>query len=246
MKYSLELLINQIKQSEGLFATKYIYRHLAVLLSYLFANFGIHPNLITLLSFSLNILACLFLLSTDQFNPIIALNSFLLLAFAYVLDCCDGQVARATHQSSKLGVWLDHTFDCAKTILINFVFGWILIRNFAGSDSELILSYFACFINLFGQLTYFFGWNYKVLLFEDRLVDKTLSSRKISFLLRLPFNIVDYGVFILLTFLLVSIQDFMWVYLTYGIVCFLVYLAYLVLSAFSMNSRLSGDIENNA
>jgi CDP-alcohol phosphatidyltransferase-like enzyme len=37
-----------------------------------------------------------------------------LLYFAFVLDCVDGQLARYTRQFSTLGAWLDATFDRAK------------------------------------------------------------------------------------------------------------------------------------
>jgi len=41
----------------------------------------------------------------------------ILLYFAFVFDCVDGQVARYTRQFSTLGAWLDATFDRAKEYL---------------------------------------------------------------------------------------------------------------------------------
>jgi phosphatidylglycerophosphate synthase len=38
-----------------------------------------------------------------------------LLAFGYVMDSVDGQLARLRRQRSVRGEWLDHTVDCAKT-----------------------------------------------------------------------------------------------------------------------------------
>ena len=41
-----------------------------------------------------------------------------LLYFAFVLDCVDGQLARYTRQFSKLGAWLDSVFDRTKEYLV--------------------------------------------------------------------------------------------------------------------------------
>ena len=41
-----------------------------------------------------------------------------LLYFAFVLDCVDGQLARYTRQFSKLGAWLDSIFDRTKEYVV--------------------------------------------------------------------------------------------------------------------------------
>ena len=42
----------------------------------------------------------------------------LLLQAAFTLDCVDGQLARYTHNFSKLGAWLDSVFDRGKEYLV--------------------------------------------------------------------------------------------------------------------------------
>lgn len=72
------------------------------------------PNQITLLSAAAGILAFLSFLFGTKMGFI--LGALLFEAF-YVLDNCDGEVARARGQSTKFGSWLDTSVDCLVHVL---------------------------------------------------------------------------------------------------------------------------------
>lgn len=66
----------------------------------------------------------------------------LLLALGYAFDSADGQVARLTGLGSRLGEWLDHMIDCAKTSALHMAVTIALVR-FSGFESTVALVGFA-------------------------------------------------------------------------------------------------------
>lgn len=74
-----------------------------------FIRSGLHPNYITLLGGAVGILA-FFSFSMGTKAGFIA-GAVLFEAF-YILDNCDGEVARARGLSSKFGSWMDTLVDC--------------------------------------------------------------------------------------------------------------------------------------
>lgn len=75
----------------------------------------ITPNSITLLSFFLYVLGCLFIFISIPYH---LFYTTILLPLAYVLDCLDGQLSRTTHRMSEIGNYLDKTLDVLKIYLI--------------------------------------------------------------------------------------------------------------------------------
>ena len=80
----------------------------------LFIKSGLHPNYITLLGGAVGILA-FFSFSIGTKAGFIA-GAVLFEAF-YILDNCDGEVARARDLSSKFGSWMDTLIDCLIHVL---------------------------------------------------------------------------------------------------------------------------------
>ncbi|OGX28451.1 MAG: hypothetical protein A3F87_03010 [Omnitrophica WOR_2 bacterium RIFCSPLOWO2_12_FULL_51_24] len=74
-----------------------------------FIRSGLHPNYITLLGGAVGILA-FFSFSIGTKAGFIV-GAFLFEAF-YILDNCDGEVARARGLSSEFGSWMDTLVDC--------------------------------------------------------------------------------------------------------------------------------------
>lgn len=78
----------------------------------LFARLGMHPNTVTIISMVIGAASCFFF-AHGSFHyeglcgMILNLIGFLLLFWAYVYDCTDGQLARMTGKKSKLGRILD-------------------------------------------------------------------------------------------------------------------------------------------
>lgn len=82
-------------------------------------------NQITLLSLGVGLTAGPFL-GQPQY-PLNILGA-LLFQLYYLLDNCDGEIARARHQQSRLGGWLDLLTD---TIVHTWIYGWLAlwVRN---------------------------------------------------------------------------------------------------------------------
>jgi hypothetical protein len=69
------------------------------------------PNVVTSISMGVAVVAAMWFAAGTRTGMIVGA---VLLYFAFVLDCVDGQLARYTRQFSTLGAWLDATFDRAK------------------------------------------------------------------------------------------------------------------------------------
>lgn len=88
---------------------------LSVPISEAFCKTKITPNQITVISFVIALFAVwCFALGT----PWMLVLGGLLYQLSYILDCCDGYVARKTKQSSNFGFWLDHILDELKLALL--------------------------------------------------------------------------------------------------------------------------------
>lgn len=78
----------------------------------LFERWGTHPNTVTLISIIIGAVSCIFFAHGSFYyegwsGVIMNILGFLLLTWAYVFDCTDGQLARLTGKKSKLGRFLD-------------------------------------------------------------------------------------------------------------------------------------------
>ena len=90
----------------------HIVRPLGFMWAKLFARMGMHPNAVTIISMVIGAASCIFFAhgsfhyegGTGMMMNIIG---FVLLLWAYVYDCTDGQLARMTGKKSKLGRILD-------------------------------------------------------------------------------------------------------------------------------------------
>lgn len=87
------------------FLDYYFYRRLAQQLVPYLIKFGISPNQITSLSLAFGLVASWFLYHQ------LFVSSVLFALIAIVFDCCDGQVARLTGQTSPLGRVMDGFYD---------------------------------------------------------------------------------------------------------------------------------------
>ena len=109
-------LIERYRQIESV--TKYsnyylgkCYTWLSIPITDIAARLGLHPNMMTLISFVFGLTACLFFWNGTTSDLIIGAA---ILYFSYVLDWCDGQLARFTGKMSPFGGWLDQMCDRIK------------------------------------------------------------------------------------------------------------------------------------
>jgi hypothetical protein len=109
-----ELLNSAVKGSDGFFTTFFVSTYSKYIARWA-ARRGLTPNQVTLISAAVGVLAAAGF-ATGERPGMVA--GAVLLYFAFVLDCVDGQLARYTRQFSKLGAWLDSIFDRTKEYVV--------------------------------------------------------------------------------------------------------------------------------
>ena len=103
------------------FWTNQVCRRLAAVIVIIISSTPITPNMVTVLSFLLNLFANYQILSGEL--GLAALFFFI----SFIMDCVDGQLARKLNTVSKFGIYLDIVLDGLKD-LITFI---VLISYFS-------------------------------------------------------------------------------------------------------------------
>jgi phosphatidylglycerophosphate synthase len=114
---------------------------IAVLLNYIVIDYKwLTPNIITLLSFIVAIIAVCFILIGWSINFIIAA---ILIHMSHILDCMDGQMARYRGESSLSGSYFDKLTDQVQVIT------WFMAIGYVGyTQSASVLPVFLAFIGV--------------------------------------------------------------------------------------------------
>lgn len=95
---------------DGFYST-FVVRRASKPLTRLALRIGASPNAVTLLSFAIGLLAAL---AFAQGTRVWLVVGALALQVSLIVDCVDGEVARATRRFSALGAWLDASTDRVK------------------------------------------------------------------------------------------------------------------------------------
>lgn len=103
-------LASAVKGDDGFFTTYCVSTYSRYIARWA-AHRGMSPNTVTFVNMVVAILAALGFASGTRLGMI---AGAVLLYFAFVLDCVDGQLARYARKFSTLGAWLDATGDRAK------------------------------------------------------------------------------------------------------------------------------------
>ncbi len=218
------------KGGRGPLYARWINRPLAVPLTYLFWRLGATPNLVSLLGFFITH-AGLLLLVVLEATFQTALTVYLLLVFGYIVDSCDGQLARVTGRTSALGEWLDHTADMVKVLTVNMALGYVLITHALAYELSLTPVLLAIFLNLLSQPTHFFVINKTGLGHGDDAAPLNGVPSLPRRVLRTALIGVEYGWFLLIVLLLPLPEIFVTAYLIYGIYYSLFAMAYFLRTA---------------
>ena len=99
-----------VKSVDGFFTTFFVSPYSKYIARWA-ARRGITPNAVTITSAVIGVLAAVAFATGERWGQI---AGAVLLQVSFTTDCVDGQLARYTHNFSKLGAWLDSTFDRAK------------------------------------------------------------------------------------------------------------------------------------
>lgn len=98
---------------DGFYST-FVVRKASKPLTRLALHLGLSPNLVTLLSFAIGIAAAACFAAGGRWWLV---AGALLLQLSLIVDCVDGEVARATRRFTALGAWLDASTDRVKEFL---------------------------------------------------------------------------------------------------------------------------------
>ena len=98
---------------DGFYST-FVVRRLSKPLTRVALRLGMSPNLVTVISFIIGIGAAASFAVGERWGLVLGA---LLLQFSLIVDCVDGEVARATRRFTALGAWLDASTDRVKEFL---------------------------------------------------------------------------------------------------------------------------------
>lgn len=98
---------------DGFYST-FVVRKLSKPMTAVALRLGMSPNSITLISFAVGLLAAGSFALGDRWALVVGA---ILLQLSLIIDCVDGEVARATRRFSALGAWLDASTDRVKEYL---------------------------------------------------------------------------------------------------------------------------------
>ncbi|MFI6903271.1 CDP-alcohol phosphatidyltransferase family protein [Nonomuraea sp. NPDC050394] len=120
-------LDNAVKGADGFFTTYFVSTYSRFIARWA-ARRGLTPNQVTLISILLGVAAAA-CFATGQRPWMVA--GGVLIYFAFVFDCVDGQVARYARKFGVLGAWLDATFDRFKEYVVfaGLAVGWVVSGN---------------------------------------------------------------------------------------------------------------------
>ncbi|MFJ2031087.1 CDP-alcohol phosphatidyltransferase family protein [Streptosporangium sp. NPDC087985] len=107
-------LNNAVKGADGFFTTYFVSTYSRFIARWA-ARRGLTPNQVTLISIALGVAAAA-CFATGARTGMVA--GGILIYFAFVFDCVDGQVARYARKFGVLGAWLDATFDRFKEYVV--------------------------------------------------------------------------------------------------------------------------------
>ena len=103
-----------------------LYDPFAIRLTGLFIKAGWSANAVTVTSLAAGVIGSLFFYPQNRWINLIGI---VIVIFAAVLDCCDGQVARLTHTSSEFGRILDGMVDIVNFLAIYIVLGLRMMKE---------------------------------------------------------------------------------------------------------------------
>nr|BFE88067.1 hypothetical protein GCM10020093_106680 [Planobispora longispora] len=107
-------LNNAVKGADGFFTTYFVSTYSRFIARWA-ARRGLTPNQVTLISIALGVAAAA-CFATGARAGMVA--GGILIYFAFVFDCVDGQLARYARKFGVLGAWLDATFDRFKEYVV--------------------------------------------------------------------------------------------------------------------------------
>ncbi len=192
-------LLGRGKKAQGAYPyTEYVNRPLGRVAAALALRLSVSANTLSVLSMIVTVIGVVLAASTGPSEYVRAIPAYLLLAIAYVLDSADGPVARVAGTAGPAGEWLDHTFDSIKIVLLNGAFVYVVAftsPGLAGAVPEL--AFISGVLLCAAQNSLFFGGTLFV-----KMRQASGDFARPTYVGRILFWPLDWGVFVMLTLLL--------------------------------------------
>jgi CDP-L-myo-inositol myo-inositolphosphotransferase len=161
-----KILIKQLKKPEDDTIPRKFYRKISIWISLKLSRFNIDPNHLTLISFFLAALSGLFFFQGGYLN--IVIGAFIA-QLSWILDLCDGEIARLKFKESKFGEFFDRVLDRYGDALI------ILGATFACFRS--IETNWVWLVGFFALIGAFMN-SYTALEYDKFLIKKVVSRKR--------------------------------------------------------------------
>jgi phosphatidylglycerophosphate synthase len=144
-----DILMDKIKENRKYvdIICEFFYSSIIERTAYVLYKFRATPNVITLISFLFIIAASVLLIITEQFTWITGIIYFSLVQMSFILDCCDGTVARLMNRGSNFGGWFDAVTDRIGEAVLFFAIAYTYF-NMSNNISIMILVFFTVSIHL--------------------------------------------------------------------------------------------------
>jgi phosphatidylglycerophosphate synthase/choline kinase len=108
LKEARGYLLGTARKATDSFFTRHFNRHISLFLTRLLLPTGIPPNALSIVCLAIGLASCWFI---ARGGYLLSLLGAFLFEFASIFDGCDGEVARLTFRTSKLGGFLDMIGD---------------------------------------------------------------------------------------------------------------------------------------
>lgn len=159
MKYKYSEIVKSLpknKSSVSSLWVKSVARPLSFPMTWICANMGMSANLVSILSGLVSVIGCVLLSLPYRWSVIVGV---VLINFWIVLDCTDGNVARVTKKSSRMGEFFDAAYGyiiCAFDFLAIGIAGYNFSSMLFGEKSiyPIVIGALACSFNILPRLIY--------------------------------------------------------------------------------------------
>ena len=142
--------------------------------SWIFINIGLSANQVTALFFLTGFISCLFFLSFDPINILIAI---ILWRLHVIFDVCDGEVARFTQTFSINGAYWDYMIHAVLYPMCFFSISYSLSQHFSDSKFLIVGAVGAIVLTLMLAVKNNY---YRAMLFSGQSLDVSESARQLN------------------------------------------------------------------
>jgi phosphatidylglycerophosphate synthase len=157
--YTYDYIVKSLpknKSSVSSFWVKAVARPLSFLFTFIFVNLKCTANFISVLSGIVSVIGCVLLAMP---NTAAMVTGVVLINFWIVLDCVDGNIARVTHKSTRMGEFFDAAYGfiiCAFDFLAIGIaaYNWSSVLFGKKAIANIIIGALACSFNILPRLVY--------------------------------------------------------------------------------------------